>query len=35
VGKLLVDGKVELKVRKTGERSEVEISDAVDAALNV
>ena len=35
VGKLLVDGKVELKVRKTGERSEVEISDAVDAAINV
>lgn len=35
VGKLLVEGKVELKVRKTGERSEVEISHAVTAALNV
>ena len=29
VGKALVDGKVELRVRRTGERSEVALDDAV------
>jgi prolyl-tRNA synthetase len=35
VGKLLGDGKVELKVRKTGERQEVALADVIDAAMNV
>lgn len=34
VGKLVVDGKVELKNRKSGERAEVAISEIVDAVLN-
>jgi prolyl-tRNA synthetase len=35
VGKLLSDGKVELKNRQTGERSEIAITSAIDAFLNV
>ena len=31
VGKALADGKVEVRVRKTGERSEVLLADAVGA----
>lgn len=34
VGKLLAEGKVELKHRKTGEKQEIAISAAVDAVLN-
>ncbi len=35
VGKLLADGKVEIKNRKTGERIEVALADAVNAVINV
>lgn len=34
VGKLLADGKVEIKNRKTGERSEIALADVVDAVTN-
>ncbi|MFM1786767.1 MAG: hypothetical protein RL228_717, partial [Actinomycetota bacterium] len=34
VGKLLVEGKVELKNRKTGERKEIALGDAINAVVN-
>jgi prolyl-tRNA synthetase len=34
VGKLLVEGKVELKNRKTGERKEIALGDSINAVLN-